>query len=170
MAGGSDVFVTKLDPTGSALVYSRYLGGSTDESANGIALDASGNAYITGFTTSANFPTKNAFQAALGGANDAFVAKLDPTGSALVYSTFLGGAMEDFANAITVDASGNAYVAGGTSSTNFPTKNPLQPVSGGFRDAFVAKLSAAGSPLVYSTYVGGSGEDSGAGIAVDSSG
>src|SRR5216683_1132112 len=168
--GGADVFVAKLDPTGSTLVYSTYLGGSGGESGNGIAVDASGDAYITGFTNSANFPTKNPLQAALGGAGDAFVAKLDPTGSALVYSTFLGGTMDDFGNGIAVDASGNAYVTGETSSTNFPTKNPLQPASGGVRDAFVAKLNAAGSALVYSTYVGGSGEDSGNGIAVDSAG
>ena len=177
MAGGSDVFVTKLDPTGSALVYSRYLGGSTDESANGIALDASGNAYITGFTTSANFPTKNPLQAALGGANDAFVAKLDPTGSALVYSTFLGGAMDDFGNGIAVDSSVNAYVTGSTRSTNFPTASPFQAncksCANGQGNAFVAKLSAAGSTLTYSTYLGGSGNgtdgDFGNGIAVDAS-
>ncbi len=168
--GGADVFVAKLDPTGSTLVYSTYLGGSGGESGNGIAVDASGNAYVTGFTNSANFPTKNPFQAALGGGGDAFVAKLDPTGSALVYSSFLGGTMDDFGNGIAVDSSGNAYATGNTLSTNFPTKNPLQAASGGARDAFVAKLNAAGSALVYSTYVGGSGEDSGNGIAVDSAG
>ena len=167
--GGSDVFAAKLDPAGS-LMYSTFLGGSGDESGNGLAVDASGDAYITGFTNSANFPTKNPLQAALGGAGDAFVAKLDPTGSALVYLTFLGGTMDDFGNGIAVDSSGNAYATGNTLSTNFPTKNPLQAASGGARDAFVAKLNAAGSALVYSTYVGGSGEDSGNGIAVDSAG
>src|SRR5713101_5215748 len=168
--GSSDVFVTKLDPTGSTLIYSTFLGGSVGDVGNAIAVDASGNAYITGFTNSANFPTKNPLQAALGGAGDAFVAKLDPTGSALVYLTFLGGTMDVFGNGIAVDSSGNAYATGNTLSTNFPTKNPLQPASGGVRDAFVAKLNAAGSALVYSTYVGGSGEDSGNGIAVDSAG
>src|SRR6266851_2641562 len=168
--GSSDVFVTKLDPTGSTLIYSTFLGGSAADAGNAIAVDGSGNAYITGGTNSANFPTKNPLQAALGGASDAFVAKLDPTGSALVYSTFLGGTMDDVGNGIAVDSSGNAYATGNTLSTNFPTKNPLQPASGGARDAFVAKLNAAGSVLVYSTYVGGSGEDSGNGIAVDSAG
>ena len=168
--GSSDVFVTKLDPTGSTLIYSTFLGGSGDESGNGLAVDASGNAYITGGTNSSNFPTKNPLQAALGGDSDAFVAKLDSTGSALAYSTFLGGTFDDFGNGIAVDSSGNAYATGNTLSTDFPTKNPLQPASGGTRDAFVAKLNAAGSALVYSTYVGGGGEDSGNGIAVDSAG
>src|SRR6266849_2904921 len=169
LGGSSDAFVAKLDPTGS-LIYSTFLGGSVGDFGNAIAVDASGNAYITGGTNSANFPTKNPLQVALGGASDAFVAKLDPTGSALVYSTFLGGTMDDVGNGIAVDSSGNAYATGNTLSTNFPTKNPLQPASGGARDAFVAKLNAAGSALVYSTYVGGSGEDSGNGIAVDSAG
>jgi len=163
-----------IDPV---LSYSTYLGGSAGDFGNAIAVDASGNAYITGFTTSANFPTKNAFQAALGGANDAFVAKLDPTGSALVYSTFLGGAMDDFGNGIAVDSSDNPYVTGFTRSTNFPTASPLQAncksCASGQGNAFVAKLNAAGSALIYSTYLGGSGNgtdgDFGNGIAVDAS-
>jgi len=163
-----------IDPV---LSYSTYLGGSAGDFGNAIAVDASGNAYITGFTTSANFPTKNAFQAALSGANDAFVAKLDPTGSALVYSTFLGGTMDDFGNGIAVDSSVNAYVTGSTRSTNFPTASPFQAncksCANGQGNAFVAKLSAAGSTLTYSTYLGGSGNgtdgDFGNGIAVDAS-
>ncbi|MGB2898763.1 MAG: SBBP repeat-containing protein, partial [Candidatus Acidiferrum sp.] len=156
-----------IDPV---LSYSTYLGGSAGDFGNAIAVDASGNAYITGFTNSANFPTKNAFQAALGAANDAFVAKLDPTGSALVYSTFLGGTMNDFGNGIAVDASGNAYVTGSTNSVNFPTKNPFQAAfGGGGSDVFVAKLDTTGS-LIYSTFLGGSGDESGNGIAVDASG
>jgi hypothetical protein len=163
-------FLTKLDPTGSALVYSTYMGGSAQDSAKAIAVDPSGNAYVTGSTNSANFPTKNPFQAASGGGLDAFVAKLDPTGSALVYSTFLGGTMGDFGSGIAVDASGNAYVTGSTSSANFPTKNPLQPALGGSSNAFVAKLDSTGSALVYSTYLGGSGVDFANAIAVDPSG
>src|SRR5229473_2058258 len=159
-----------IDPV---LSYSTYLGGSAGDSGNAIAVDASGNAYVTGETSSTNFPTKNPSQSASGGGADAFVAKLDPTGSALVYSTFLGGTMDDFGNGIAVDSSGNAYATGNTLSTNFPTKNPLQPASGGVRDAFVAKLNAAGSALIYSTYLGGSGNgtdgDFGNGIAVDAS-
>ncbi len=167
--GGSDVFVAKLDTTGS-LIYSTFLGGSGDESGKGIAADPLGNAYITGFTNAPNFPKQNPFQPALGGANDAFVVKLDPTGSALVYSTFLGGTLDDFGNGIAVDSLGNAYATGNTLSTNFPTKNPLQPALGGASDAFVAKLDPTGSALVYSTFLGGTLDDFGNGIAVDSLG
>src|SRR5215470_16498427 len=110
------------------LVYSTYLGGSGDDSGNGIAVDASGNAYVAGKTGSINFPTKNPLQPASGGGDDAFVAKLDPSGSALVYSTYFGGSALDEAHGIAVDTAGNAYVTGQTSSTNFPTKNPFQGV------------------------------------------
>jgi len=113
--------VTKLDSGGSALVYSTYLGGSGDEDGRGIAVDAGGNAYVTGDTTSGNFPTTNgAFQVTYGGGGDAFVAKLNATGSALVYSTYLGGSANDPGTAIKVDGSGNAYVAGYTFSSDFP--------------------------------------------------
>ncbi|MGB2900053.1 MAG: choice-of-anchor D domain-containing protein [Candidatus Acidiferrum sp.] len=153
------------------------MGGSGDESGDGLAVDASGNAYITGLTNSANFPTKNSFQAALGGASDAFVAKLNAAGSALVYSTYVGGSDDDSGAGIAVDSSGNAYVGGSTRSTNFPTASPLQAncksCANGQGNAFVAKLSAAGSTLIYSTYLGGSGNgtdgDFGNGIAVDAS-
>ena len=168
--GGNDVFVVKLNPTGSALVYSTYLGGSNSDFGDSIAVDASGNAYVTGETSSTNFPTASPLQAAFGGSSDAFVAKLNASGSALVYSTYLGGSFSDAGNGIAVDSSGNAYVTGETSSTNFPTVNPFQAtyVSGG--DAFVAKLNASGNALVYSTYLGGGGDDRGLGITVDSSG
>ena len=167
-----DAFVTKLNAAGSALVYSTYLGGGDFDAGQGIAVDSSGNAYVTGGTSSADFPTANAFQAKFGGYIDAFVTKLNATGSALVYSTYLGGSSRDHGLGIGVDSSGNAYVTGQTDSTNFPTANAFQAAfGGGYRlDAFVTKLNAAGSALVYSTYLGGSGEDSGQGIAVDSSG
>ena len=170
--GDYDAFVAKLNPTGSALVYSTYLGGSGLDQGNGIAVDSSGNAYVTGYTISTDFPTMNPFQPIYGGNEDAFVAKLNPTGSALVYSTYLGGSGLDQGNGIAVDSSGNAYVTGYTGSTDFPTMTPLQPAnsSGGDYDAFVAKLNPTGSALVYSTYLGGSGWDFGQGIAVDSSG
>jgi len=168
--GGDDAFVAKLNPAGSALVYSTYLGGGLDEYGSGIAVDASGNAYVTGRTYSTNFPTASPLQATYGGGGDAFVAKLNPLGSALVYSTYLGGSGNDSGSGIAVDSSGNAYVTGDTSSTNFPTASPLQATLEGTQDAFVAKLNAAGSALVYSTYVGGSGSDVGRRIAVDSSG
>ncbi len=172
--GFSDVFVAKLNPSGSALVYSTYLGGSGYDLGYGIAVDSAGNAYVTGYTDSSNFPIASPLQAVFGGgAADAFVAKLNPTGSALVYSTYLGGNGADQGSGIAVDSSGNAYVTGGTQSTNFPTASPLQAVFGGSssdEEAFVAKLNPAGSALVYSTYLGGSGPDYGYGIAVDSLG
>ena len=122
-------------------------------------MDSAGNAYVTGSTTSTNFPTASPLQAVFGGGmllGDAFVAKLNPAGSALVYSTYLGGSGDDFGQGIAVDSSGNAYVTGSTYSTDFPTANPLQAVFGGGIDAFVAKLNPTGSALVYSTYLGGS--------------
>jgi hypothetical protein len=164
-----DAFVTKLNPTGSALVYSTYLGGSGSECGNGIAVDSAGNAYVTGSTTSTDFPTMNPLQSAFGGNQDAFVAKVNPDGSTLVYSTYLGGIGQDFGTGIAVDSSGNAYVTGYTYSKNFPTMNPLQLANGG-PDAFVAKFNPTGSALVYSTYLGGSATDFGTSIAADNSG
>jgi len=169
--GGYDAFVTKLNPSGSALVYSTYLGGNGDDYGYGIAVDQAGAAYVTGYTSSANFPTANALQPAYGNGNDdAFVVKLNPSGSALVYSTYLGGTSDDYGYGIAVDQAGAAYVTGHTRSTNFPTANALQPASGGGDDAFVVKLNPSGSALVYSTYLGGSGYDEGTGIAVDQAG
>jgi beta-propeller repeat-containing protein len=169
-AGPPDAFVTKFNAAGSALVYSTYLGGSAEDGANGIAVDSSGNAYITGTTASTDFPTMNPIQAANAGGGDTFVAKLNAAGSALVYSTYLGGSGGDGGNGIAVDSPGNTYVTGVTYSTNFPTMNPIQAANAGFADAFVTKLNAAGSALVYSTYLGGSGNDYPNGIAVDASG
>ena len=166
-----DTFVTKLNASGSALVYSTYLGGSGDDDVQVIAVDGSGNAYVTGNTTSTNFPTASPFQSSNGGGgNDAFVTKLNAAGSALVYSTYLGGSGSDNGRAVAADSSGNAYVTGEASSTDFPTASPFQSSNGGSSDAFVTKFNAAGSALGYSTYLGGSGPDVGRGIAVDSSG
>jgi hypothetical protein len=120
--GAPDAFVTKLNPAGSGLVYSTYLGGNGEDLGDGIAVDAAGNAYVTGQTRSTDFPTTvGAFQRALQGPADAFVTKLNPAGSGLVYSTYLGGGGFDAASGIAVDAGGNAYVTGLTYSTNFPT-------------------------------------------------
>ena len=139
----SRVFVAKLNPDGSALGYSTYLGGSSSDSASAIAVDASGSAYITGSTSSLNFPVSaGAFQPALAGYQNAFVTKLNPTGSALSYSTYLGGAGYDQALAVAVDSSDNAYVAGYTNSTDFPTANAIQTTTGGLYDAFVSKIAA----------------------------
>ena len=175
--GGGDAFVTKLNATGSALVYSTYLGGSGNENTisetGGIAVDASGNAYVTGDTASTDFPTASPFQAALGGTSgfpDAFVTKLNAAGSALVYSTYLGGSGTERGFDIALDASGNAYVTGDTNSTDFPTASPIQGTQAGGDDAFVAKFNPAGSALVYSTFLGGSSTDESFGIAIDTSG
>jgi beta-propeller repeat-containing protein/all-beta uncharacterized protein len=169
--GGYDAFVTKINAAGSALVYSTYLGGNGNEGGAGIAVDASRNTYVTGSTSSTNFLTANSIQASNGGGGDAFVTKINAAGSALAYSTYLGGSRNDSGSSIAVDGSGNAYVTGFTESTNFPTTNPVQAGNGGGRsDAFVTRISAAGSALAYSTYLGGSGEDFGASIAVDGSG
>lgn len=163
-------YVAKLNSAGSALVYSTYLGGSDGDSGQGIAVDSSGNAYVTGYTSSEDFPTVNPLQAGSHGDFDAFVAKLNPRGSDLVYSTYLGGSGVDYGYGIAVDSSGSAYVTGRTYSTDFPTANPLQALNKGELDAFVAKLNAAGSALVYSTYLGGDRYDEGNSIAVDPSG
>jgi hypothetical protein len=169
--GISDVFVSKLSAAGSALVYSTYLGGSGEDVGAGIAIDGAGNAYVTGHTVSSDFPTVAALQATHTGYYCAFIAKLDATGGTLVYSTYLGGSAGAQAQAIAVDAAGNAYVTGLTYSTNFPVVAAPQPTGGGdFSDAFVSKLNAAGNALVYSTYLGGNGEEDGRGIAVDSAG
>ncbi|HEX9930407.1 MAG TPA: SBBP repeat-containing protein [Pyrinomonadaceae bacterium] len=178
-----EAFVTKLNPAGSALVYSTFLGGSSYDDGNAVAVDSSGNAYVTGSTYSNDFPIANALQSDCGcsfgncaGNNAVFITKINPTGSALVYSTFLGGNGTEDGRGIAVDSSGNAYVTGSTSSSNFPTVNPVQATNPGGSafcngsDAFVAKINSSGSALVYSTYVGGYGNDGGNGIAVDSSG
>jgi hypothetical protein len=177
-AGTSDAFVSKIDPTGSFLEYSTYLGGSGNDYGQGIALDASGDAYIVGQTLSSNFPvTAGAYQTECGGGNncpggDVFVSELNPQGNGLVYSTFLGGTGIDQGNAIVLDANNDAYVTGFTQSTNFPT------TSGAFQTsckcssrsvAFVTELNSNGTALVYSTYLGGSFSDVAYAIALDSS-
>jgi hypothetical protein len=173
--GSQDAFVTKLNPAGSALVYSTFLGGSNDDGGRGIAVDSSGSAYVTGITGSPNFPTTvGAFDTTLNalGTFDAFVTKLNPSGSALVYSTFLGGTGPEFGDGIAVDTSGSAYVTGSTSSPDFPTTvgafDTTQDV--GSSDAFVTKLNPSGSALVYSSFLGGTQLDQGNDIAVDPNG
>jgi hypothetical protein len=167
--GNTDAFVVQLDATGSNLVYSSYLGGNGADFGLGIAVDSSGNAYVTGSTLSTNFPVVAALQSFNNGSSDAFVTKVNFNGEQLVYSTFLGGTQADAGQSIQVDSSGNAYVAGYTFSPNFPLVTPLQSVLGGGADAFVAKLNAAGSALTFSTYLGGSGDDRAYGVAIDGS-
>jgi len=173
--GGGDAFVSKLNATGSALVYSTYLGGSGLDLGYGIAVDATGSAYVTGQTGSSDFPTTpGAFQTTYHGCSgcwNAFVCKLNASGSALSYSTYLGGSTWDRAWGIAVDAPGNAYVAGMAGSFDFPTTpGAFQTTIRGAANVFVSKLNAAGSALVYSTYVGGIDNDQAAGIAIDASG
>jgi RHS repeat-associated protein len=169
--GGSyDAFVSKLSANGQTLVYSTYLGGTGWDEGTDIALDSAGNAYVTGKTSSANFPTVNPLQAALAGQDDTFVTKLSANGQTLVYSTYLGGNNTDTAGGIAIDTSGNAYVTGKTNSTTFPVVSAFQNTHAGSGDVFVSKLSANGQSLIYSTYVGGSGDDSGNGIAVNNAG
>jgi hypothetical protein len=167
----NDVFVTKLSNTGNSLIYSTYLGGVEDEIGYGIVVDTNGNAYVTGWTNSYDFPTLNPYQIPLQGYRDAFVTKLSSSGSSLVYSTYLGGGSEDYANGIAVDGNGCAYVTGWTYSSDFPTLNPYQgTLQGGYVDAFVTKLSSSGNGLFYSTYLGGGDYDFGSGIAIDGGG
>jgi len=170
LAGIQNAFVSELNSGGSALVYSTYLGGNSKDLGTGIAVDAFGDAYVAGMTDSSNFPVKNAVQPALGGLQNAFVTKISADGTALSFSTYLGGGDSDQGAAIAVDASGNAYVTGTATSTNFPVVNAYQPVSGGQSDAFITKFPASGSPLTYSTFLGGADADQGFGIAVDSTG
>lgn len=180
--GGSpceDAFVVKLNSTGSALQYSTYLGGTSNDAGWGLTVDASGNAFVTGGTESSNFPrTAGAFQQNLSGTRDAFVAKLSSDGRSLIFATYLRGSEIDQGNGIAIDKFGNAYIAGNTASANFPTtagviQPAYQPGACGFpssapcNDVFIAKLNPAGSSLIYSTLLGGSSGDVGYGIAVD---
>jgi len=149
--GSFDAFVSKLNPQGSALLYSTYLGGAQDEDRGwAIALDGNGNAYVTGDTHSADFPVAGGPQPNYGGSGDAFAARLNATGTALVYSTFLGGALADEGRGIAVNASGEAVIVGSSSSANFPTSHALQPANAGglenHDDAVVVKLSATAAP------------------------
>lgn len=178
--GNSDAFITKINPLGTQLIYSTYLGGSKPDDGRGIAVDEDGNAYVTGATGSnTNFPiTSNAFQKVYGngnpdgGSSDAYVFKLNVDGSAPVYSSYLGGGKTvksdgaDWGNAIAVDARGNAYVTGATNALDFPKKLALQVRIEKF-DAFVTKVLPGGDALDFSTYLGGGKYDEGFGIAVD---
>lgn len=170
LKGTEDVFVMKINPGGTSKLYTTILGGGGADEGHGIAVDAQGNAYITGSTGSLDFPTKNPVQAAFGGSGDAFVAKLSANGAALLYATYLGGNGSDIGNGIAVDSSGNVYVVGTTFSTNFPVQAAFQASKGAQQDAFLTKISTSGNSLAYSTYLGGNSADEGNGIAVDAAG
>jgi Beta-propeller repeat len=168
--GDADVFVTKLNPSGSGLAYSTLLGGSASDSANGIAVDGDGNAYVTGATVSGDYPTTpGAFDRTPNGDFDVFVTKLNATGSGLAYSTFLGGPGFETAAGVALGPGGSAFVTG-VAGDGFPTTEGVFDPTPEGGDAFVTKLSSAGSALVYSTSLGGSAYDTGQGIAVDQDG
>jgi hypothetical protein len=171
-AGQEDAFIAKLNAAGTALVYSTFLGGAASDFATGIAVDAGGNAYASGYTSSVAFPVtvaaaQKTFQ---GGYQDGFIAKLNAGGSALIYATYVGGMGNDMANAVAVDSSGLAYVAGYTDSSNFPVRNAFRGTPAGQGDGFVVKVSSDGGSLVYATYLGGRLPDTATAVAVDASG
>jgi len=165
-----DFFIAKLSPAGSALTYATYLGGSGDERLPGIAVDSSGSAYITGYTSSTDYPVVSPLQAANAGGMDIVVSKIDPTGSAIVYSTYIGGSGDDFGSAIAVDAAGSAYVAGLSYSSDYPLASPLQASNSGTSDAVLTEIDPAGSSLLFSTYLGGQNTENARNIALGASG
>ena len=171
LAGSTDVFVARLDASG-ALEFSSYYGGSSFENGSGIALGPSGDLFITGSTGSTDLPGVNGLQQTYGGGfDDAFVVRIAPGQAEVVYATYLGGSGSDSAFRLAADASGHAYIAGLTSSSDFPVAGALQPAfGGGFSDGFVTKLSPDGDQSVFSTYLGGGDRDLAASIAVDAEG
>ncbi|WP_301171998.1 SBBP repeat-containing protein [Brevibacillus nitrificans] len=174
LQGKQDAYVAKLSGSGSTLIYATYLGGTGSDAGASIAVDAEGNAYVTGSTRSADFPTTEGIAQPLygGGAGDGFVTKLNAEGTALIYSTFVGGTSGDAGIGIAVDATNHAYITGQTASLDFPTTaDAMQPVyGGGATDGFVTKLSPDGSAFLFSTFLGGSENDVGVSIVVDSNG
>ena len=176
--GARDAFVAKVNAAGTALVYAGYIGGSGFDSAGGIAVDGSGNAYVSGVTDGAQAGTAAGFPLVVGpdltynGDSDAFVAKVNEAGTALVYAGYIGGSGGETARGIAVDGSGNAYVTGSTTSSqaSFPVRVGPDLTHNGSTDAFVVKVNAAGTALVYAGYIGGSAGEGGAGIAVDGAG
>lgn len=170
--GYADAFVTKLNQTGSSLIFSTFIGGKGGEQGNSITLDISGNSYITGCTNSSNFPTTpGAFQTNNNGSLDVFITKLNSAGTSLIYSTLLGSNNSDMANSISIDANENAYVAGRTESPDFPTTSgAFQTTSKGSVEGFVSIINPSGNSLVYSTFIGGSGDDTPNSIVVDNEG
>ncbi|WP_295588324.1 SBBP repeat-containing protein [uncultured Lamprocystis sp.] len=171
LGGAYDAFVTKFDSQGLGLVYSTYLGGTGEDDGYGIAVDAAGNAFVTGVTWSSDFPAVNARYPTYRGNGDAFVTKLGPAGQGPAYSTYLGGSNEDYAGNIALDAAGNAFLTGGTSSGDFPTVNAINPSLGGSgQDIFVTKLDPQGLGPLYATYLGVGSSNFDSDIDVDAAG
>ena len=157
-AGSFDAYITKLSSSGSSIIYSTFLGGSNMEyTKHRIVVDLSHCAYISGCTSSINFPTKNPYQSSNAGHTDVFVTKFSSSGSTLLYSTFIGGQSTDASMDITIDCNNCVYVTGRADSSDFPTKNSYQSSNAGAGDPFVTKLSSSGSFVIYSTFLGGSG-------------
>ena len=172
--GGADAFVLKLNPAGDSIVFSRYLGGAGWDAAYSAVVDVSGSVYVTGETGSSNFPVAACFKCSNAGGTDAFVTKINASGS-VVYSTYLGGSGDDIARAIAVDPDGAAWITGQTTSLNYPVSGAFQATNAGGQDAFVTHLSPDGATVLYSSYFGGRGGTAGFpeqshAIAVDSSG
>lgn len=184
LGGINDAFVTKLHPDGNALLFSTYLGGSGADFGHGIDLNAGNDAYVTGYTASEDFPTQNPIQASFGGGTgDAFISQIRSDGSALLYSTYLGGSRNDcyISNGalnglteincrIAIHSDSTISIAGTTNSQDFPTQNPLSPNLSGNRDAFVSRISADGSTFIYSTYYGGTSNERTYDIALNENG
>ena len=178
--GEGDGFLTKLSPDGSSLVYSTYLGGTSPDFAQGVAIDSAGSAYLTGSTRSPDFPTATPLQIGNDGcttvnntvtcSSDVFVTKVSPAGTDLVYSTYLGGSNADIGQAIAVDGAGNAYITGYTFSANFPIQSAFQSALAGGADAFLTELDSTGSSLLFSTFLGGSGQERAFGLVLDGTG
>ena len=160
------LYVTRIDPSGEHRLYTAYLGGSGVQQVIGAAVDEDGYLYVTGFTSSRDFPVIGGVQSTLAGGLDTFVAKLDPKGKSWVFSTYLGGTGDDLASGIAVDRQGNVYITGSTNSSDFPVKNAAEGVAPGDSRGFLAKISTDGGTLSYSTHLSGSGRS----VAVDSSG
>jgi hypothetical protein len=170
LSGNFDLFVTKLDPTGTIVLSSSFIGGNGADEPRGLAIDANGNAYVSGVTRSTNFPIVGGVQNTLRGEADAFVLKISTTGGGVLFSTYLGGGGLDEGTGISIDTARNVYVSGATRSTDFPTAAAYQNALNGNTDAFVAKLNPAGSSLLYSTYLGGTRTDSAFALASDPGG
>lgn len=170
----NDAFVAEVAPAGKRLVYSTYLGGAGEDAANDLTVDQQGSAYVVGQTGSSDFPVVHSFQSAhLGSEDVGFATKIDPKGSSIVYSTYLGGSGTDVAYGVAVDAAGNAYLTGSTLSKDFPVRNAVQTTAPGdenVQNGFITELDSSGTGLVYSTYLGGTDHDLGADIALDPDG
>jgi uncharacterized protein (TIGR03437 family) len=171
MRRGQNAFVSKFAPDGGSILYSTFLGGSQFDYGYSITLDTTGNIYVAGQTGSPDFPLKNALQTSFGGGySDVFLVELNAAGDKLLYATYIGGSGADFPGQVVVDGAGHLYLSGWTGSADFPQQASLQGYGGGLYDAFVLELTPATNNLIFSTYLGGGGDDRAFGLSVDSTG